>query len=47
MATFQKANPSTPTMDITKISDCVSELMNAATSFHKLHLKIKIGRAHV
>jgi DNA-binding ferritin-like protein len=35
---FKKTN--NPTMELTKISDCVSELMNAATSFHKLHLKI-------
>jgi DNA-binding ferritin-like protein len=35
---FKKTN--NPTTELTKISDCVSELMNAATSFHKLHLKI-------
>lgn len=40
MAEFKKVNSSIPTMDMNKISECVTELMNAATSFHKLHLKI-------
>ena len=38
----------------TMTAACVSELMNASTSFHKLHLKVtgvgsfaEIGRAHV
>ena len=40
MAEFKKVNSPIPTMDMNKISECVAELMNAATSFHKLHLKI-------
>jgi DNA-binding ferritin-like protein len=39
MATIQKLTRPSSSLE-SQVGECVSELMNAATSFHKLHLKI-------